>query len=290
MTDANKAAQMPDRIYATMYEDGDTGREHTIWFDKDPCPIIATEYTRADLTKPVMTPCMKEELDIPQCLRTTPAANTGDEPLGYLAQYPDGSGVFYQSKQQAEAHAQKAFTKCVSIPIYAALQRPEPSEGMPYGIIDPDYARVFSMARCLAWSEGYALLFHGSFTRDLDLIAIPWTDRAKEPEHLVWRIVAAADLECLDETPKEKEHGRLAWTMVFKGFGDPRFIDFSVMQPALAPRQVDVEAMTFELVKAWGGNGLESRSHTEAYEQGIRDTLAEMHQRNLLTAAQKGEE
>lgn len=99
----------------------------------------------------------------------------------------------------------------------------------PYGIIDPDYARVFSMARCLAWSEGYALLFHGSFTRDLDLIAVPWTVSACEPEHLMRRIATAADLRCLDDEPGKKEHGRLAWTLVFKAFGDPRFIDLSAM-------------------------------------------------------------
>lgn len=29
-----------------------------------------------------------------------------------------------------------------------------PEQPVVYGIVDPDYARVFSMARCLAWSEG----------------------------------------------------------------------------------------------------------------------------------------
>lgn len=97
-----------------------------------------------------------------------------------------------------------------------------------YGIIDPDYARVFTMARCLAWSEGYALLFHGSFTRDLDLIAVPWTKAACEPNHLFKRIVAAADLD-ITQAATLREHGRLAWTLSFKAFGDPRFIDFSIM-------------------------------------------------------------
>lgn len=106
--------------------------------------------------------------------------------------------------------------------------------GLLYGIIDPDYARIFTMARCLAWAEGYALLFHGSFTRDLDLIAVPWTAAACEPDHLQRRIVAAADLRSLDEKPSTKEHGRLVWTLVFKGFGDPRFIDFSVMPRGLS--------------------------------------------------------
>lgn len=104
--------------------------------------------------------------------------------------------------------------------------------GPPYGIIDPDYARVFTMARCLAWAEGYALMMHGSFTRDLDLLAVPWTERACDPEKLVRRIEQAADLRIITDEPGQKPHGRLAWTMVFTGFGDPRFVDIGVMPRA----------------------------------------------------------
>lgn len=97
-----------------------------------------------------------------------------------------------------------------------------------YGIIDPDYARIFTIARCLGWSEGYALAIHGSFTRDLDMIAVPWTDAACSPEKLVTRIADAADL-AINGDPGQKPHGRLAFTLLFKGFSDPRFIDLSVM-------------------------------------------------------------
>lgn len=112
---------------------------------------------------------------------------------------------------------------------------------VPYGIIDPDYARVFTIARCIAWSEGYALMMHGSFTRDLDLAAVPWTEKATDPEHLVRRIVSNLDdLELLVKGPKapsqatHKPHGRLAWTLTFKAFGDPRFVDLSVT-PRIQP-------------------------------------------------------
>lgn len=44
-------------------------------------------------------------------------------------------------------------------------------------IADPDYARIFTQARILAWQYGYACLAHGSFTRDLDLLLVPWADR-----------------------------------------------------------------------------------------------------------------
>ena len=49
----------------------------------------------------------------------------------------------------------------------AALATPEPVAH--YGIIDPDYARVFTMARCLAWQEGYALAMHGGWHPDVPL-------------------------------------------------------------------------------------------------------------------------
>lgn len=105
-----------------------------------------------------------------------------------------------------------------------------------YGIIDPDYARIFSMARTWGWNYGYAILFHGSFTRDLDLVAVPWTAAACEPDKLVRLITQAADLNILVKSKEsEKEHGRLVWTLTFKAFGDPRFIDFSVMPRLAAP-------------------------------------------------------
>lgn len=103
----------------------------------------------------------------------------------------------------------------------------KPNQEAHYGIIDPDYARVFTIARCIAWSEGYALAMHGSFTRDLDLIAIPWADNICTPEKLVARIADATDLKVHKEATK-KPHGRLAYTLFFKGFSDPRWVDLSI--------------------------------------------------------------
>lgn len=102
-----------------------------------------------------------------------------------------------------------------------------------YGIIDPDYARIFTVARLLAWQEGYAVAMHGSFTRDLDLVAAPWTDKACEPEHLVRRILAACEnLREQHGNPGAKPHGRKVWTLIFSAFGDPRFVDLSILPRA----------------------------------------------------------
>jgi hypothetical protein len=101
-----------------------------------------------------------------------------------------------------------------------------------YGIIDPEYARIFTVARKLAWEEGYALAMHGSFTRDLDLLAVPWTDRACEPEHLVKRILAShLGLHEAAGNPGLKSHGRKVWTLMLPEFGDPRFVDLSIFMP-----------------------------------------------------------
>ena len=100
-----------------------------------------------------------------------------------------------------------------------------------YGVMDPDYARFFSKARCIAWSEGYALAVHGSFTRDLDVIAIPWAAKPCEPAKLAVRVAYRTGMRLVDDKPTEREHGRLAWTIMFEDGADPRWIDFSVMQP-----------------------------------------------------------
>jgi hypothetical protein len=114
--------------------------------------------------------------------------------------------------------------------LFAAAAAPdEQPTGQVYGIIDPDYGRVYTIARKLAWEEGYAIGLHGSFTRDLDLVAVPWTDSACEPEHLVRRIVDATDLMIQPAGIGQKPHGRCVWTLLFRAFGDPRFVDFSVM-------------------------------------------------------------
>lgn len=108
------------------------------------------------------------------------------------------------------------------------------SAGLPYGIIDPDYARVFTIARITAWSYGYAITVHGSFTRDLDLLAVPWTDHCSiTPERLMRRIADRAELEIMEKPPTEQPHGRLTWTLTFPKFGDPRWVDLSIFPPSL---------------------------------------------------------
>lgn len=106
---------------------------------------------------------------------------------------------------------------------------------LPFGIIDPDYGRVYTIARLIAWQEGYALTLHGSFTRDLDLVAVSWTDAACDPEHLVRRIEEATKLKNNGHPPSLRPFGRMTWTLIFPEFRDPRFVDLSVISPNSHP-------------------------------------------------------
>lgn len=91
-----------------------------------------------------------------------------------------------------------------------------------------------------AKSKGYALAVHGSMRRDLDLVAVPWTDEAAPAQEVVDAIIAASGGFLLErETapghpekwpgtrdPAQKPHGRLAWSI---HLGGGPYIDLSVM-------------------------------------------------------------
>jgi hypothetical protein len=107
-----------------------------------------------------------------------------------------------------------------------------------FGIIDHDYARVFTQARIVAWQYGYACLAHGSFTRDLDLLLVPWAEHTSGHIESIIKYMADVTGLKLQGPPSEKPHGRKAWTLLFPGFGDPRWVDVSAfVPPALVAAQ-----------------------------------------------------
>lgn len=83
--------------------------------------------------------------------------------------------------------------------------------------------------------QGYAVAVHGSLKRDIDLIAVAWTEQAKPPQELVRAIMGAVGgilgnchmLTALSDKP----HGRLACTLVHPGFAGE--IDLSVIPPVI---------------------------------------------------------
>jgi hypothetical protein len=136
---------------------------------------------------------------------------------------------------------------------FAVLLQDEktPPKGLPFGIIDPDYARIFTQARCIAWQYGYTCVMHGSFTRDLDLLLVPWTKQASGHETQLLKLIAIAcnltlgdgEEDIYKASPKwtEQPHGRRSCSLYFKEFGDRRWVDLSVMPLVVAPKPAHVE-------------------------------------------------
>lgn len=90
------------------------------------------------------------------------------------------------------------------------------------------YLSVLPKIRAVARRSGYAIGVHGSMTRDLDLIAVPWVPRAVKPETLADRISMAAIGLHQKKGQKwiDKPHGRRAVTIVI---GWKAHIDLSVV-------------------------------------------------------------
>lgn len=91
----------------------------------------------------------------------------------------------------------------------------------------PVYAAMYPMLAEKARMHGYALAVHGTVARDMDVIAIPWTEGASDPETLVEALVSKTLAELVGGPPSEKPHGRKTWTLSI-GFGEC-FVDLSVM-------------------------------------------------------------
>lgn len=104
--------------------------------------------------------------------------------------------------------------------------------------------RLLPPLRAVAREKGYALAYHGSLARDIDLIAVPWLDSAVDAPTLAETIRAEAeritghgafwldhpDTRPTDYTrhsPEPRAHGRLGWSIHIGGSGT--YIDLSVV-------------------------------------------------------------
>lgn len=98
-------------------------------------------------------------------------------------------------------------------------------------MIAPWYVMAYVKLERIAWRHGYALALHGSMSRDLDLIAIPWTDDADAPEQLLKSfrrfIVDKAKVHLKIMDPTLQPHGRKAYAIPI-GY-DGHYLDLSIM-------------------------------------------------------------
>jgi hypothetical protein len=99
-------------------------------------------------------------------------------------------------------------------------------------MIAPWYAMAYAKLGRIAMRYGYALALHGSMSRDLDLIAVPWTDDAESPEKLLKAfqrfIVEKAHVKLSGKLhPTKKPHGRVAYSLSIGH--DGHYLDVSIM-------------------------------------------------------------
>lgn len=97
------------------------------------------------------------------------------------------------------------------------------------------YHLTIDAVREAARERGYAIAVHGSLSRDIDLVAVPWTDEAVSPHELAEAVRAAAEKSSPFRIgligPRgsvRKPHGRLAWSI---HLGGGPYIDLSVIPP-----------------------------------------------------------
>jgi hypothetical protein len=118
------------------------------------------------------------------------------------------------------------------------------SRRLPILAARQEYERPITPLRAVARKHGYALAVHGSLARDIDLIAVPWSDEVSDAAIVAEAIRAEAeDVTGLTafwindpsakpgdytrRNPEPKMHGRIGWSIHIAGTGI--YIDLSVM-------------------------------------------------------------
>lgn len=107
------------------------------------------------------------------------------------------------------------------------------------------YAWMIPYLTRIGRRHGYAMAFHGSMSRDLDVVAVPWVVDANPPHELIDEILkltggrlklndGTLTSSAIDDAGQpvknafgEKPHGRRAYTIAFDGAW--HFIDLSVI-------------------------------------------------------------
>jgi hypothetical protein len=104
---------------------------------------------------------------------------------------------------------------------------PAQYEHAPPGWTDPrlpDFRLIWATARRF----GYAIGLHGSMKRDCDLMAMPWTDDAVDPDRLIAGLCEALNARRVGGT-EQKPVGRIAVSLQIDGWY--KLIDLSIMLP-----------------------------------------------------------
>lgn len=105
--------------------------------------------------------------------------------------------------------------------------------------ITPAYAALYPVMAEAARSCGYALSLHGTMSRDLDVLACPWTEEATDAETVMRAVCQSIGAYLVEQTsnlsgtirrngrdPERKPHGRLAYSLHLEGGA---VVDLSIM-------------------------------------------------------------
>ena len=92
------------------------------------------------------------------------------------------------------------------------------------------YATYYGILKEIAKNHGYALAVHGSFVKDMDLIAVPWVDFPSAHETMLQEMYEMIGYDrgknALPYTSKEnKPHGRTSYTIPTGAGG---YVDISI--------------------------------------------------------------
>lgn len=94
------------------------------------------------------------------------------------------------------------------------------------------YACLYPELRQIAIKHGYALAIHGSMARDLDLIAVAWTENPSHYEVMFEEMAKQIGGTIFELNAPHKEvskpHGRICYTLSILG---DWFIDLSIIPP-----------------------------------------------------------
>ncbi len=108
---------------------------------------------------------------------------------------------------------------------------PEPKPGQGGHSWRPvTYVHFYSMLVPVAKEHGYALALHGTVQRDLDMIAVPWTEKPSSHQDLLEAFCDALGIKKTFRVPDhhrgEKLHGRVAYNIPVM---DDAWMDISIM-------------------------------------------------------------
>ncbi|HGF4018900.1 hypothetical protein [Burkholderia cenocepacia] len=141
----------------------------------------------------------------------------------------------------------------------------------------PVYCSLYPEFAEIARKHGYALAIHGSLAKDMDLVAIPWTDSASEPQAIVDAIVSEFSITQANGWTT-REHGRQVTTLVI-AFGDC-FVDLSFIPRgdslSRSPAQADARDYAMGHCDGWN-ECLEAQASQADARVGLTD-----EQRSIL--------